>query len=83
MPTRRIKVVDFTATDAHGNAYRLHVFEHQTRWTDPSGQSGWKAMERQIETSDGKAVNYKSPGHYELLTTRGPVELTSTDPDAV
>ena len=53
------------------------------RWTDPSGQSGWKAMERQIETSDGKAVNYKSPGHYELLTTRGPVELTSTDPDAV
>jgi hypothetical protein len=81
---RKVRREPFMATDDHsGKEYRLCVVETQIEVTDlGDGKRHWKTMAREIEVAGGTA-NYKGPGHYELLTTRGTITLHSADENAI
>jgi hypothetical protein len=76
----RTHIQEFTAHDANGRNYTLHVYQewHEQRGFDgkPERVKSLKA----IETSNGDAVNRNDKGRYHLVV--GEVPLTSDDPDA-
>jgi len=80
---RKVRGEPFVATDDSGKEYRLCVVETQIDVTDTSNRKRrWKTIAKEIEVEGGGIVNYKGPGHYELVTMRGTITLRSTDENA-
>jgi len=69
----------FTATDANGRRYDLHVYITYIDVTD-SGGHGEIDGTSSIKTLDGQHVNRLGKGLYEIAATG--VVLTSSDPAA-
>lgn len=79
MPRSRIQT--FTARDASGREYTIHVYvASKPPIVNFEGSHPPGAGLKSLETADGFAVNRDGKGKYHLVNSREP--LTSDDPSA-
>jgi hypothetical protein len=76
------RIKTFVAKDADGNSYTILEYEH---WTESLKRGGTRQIPgpREMRTDGGETVNFKSKGHYDVVTRAGRlIPVTSDDPAA-
>jgi hypothetical protein len=80
----RMKIIqEFTAKDDHGIEYTLRVCqgEHDTCDKFVGRQTSLDRL-KQLQTSDGRAVNWLGKGEYEIIDGPRSIIVRSDKPDA-